>query len=170
MQSPSENAGGVPGELRSDAEQLSTSASNRIHREIDDRKGTVAEQARSVSAAIQRTASELNDGAPEWLKSAFRQGAQQVQRLADSLDQKDSGQIMSDIQTLARNNPASFLLGCAALGFAAARIFKAGAPAPGVSPAQSRQTQLPPVQGEEPMLRSSGAGVTASPSRAGEVV
>ena len=168
MQSPSENAGGVPGELRSDAEQLSTSASNRIHREIDDRKGAVAEQARSVSSAIQRTAGELDDGAPEWLKSAFQQGAHQVQRLADSLDQKDSRQIMSDIQTLARNNPASFLLGCAALGFAAARIFKAGAP--DSSPTRSRQPQLPPIQGEEPMFRSSGAVAPAPLNPVGEVV
>jgi len=167
MQSPSEKAGGVAGELRSDAEQLSTSASNRIHREIDARKGTAADQAQSVSSAIQRTASELDDEAPQWLKSALQQGAQQVQRLADSLAQKDSRQIMSDIQTMARNNPATFLVGCAALGFAAARILKAGAPDSSATP--SRQTQRPPVQREEPMFRS-GANAPASPSPAGEFV
>lgn len=168
MQSPSENAGGVRSELRSDAQQLSTSASNRIHSEIDARKGTAAEQAHSVSSAIQRAASELDDGAPQWLKSAFQQGAQQVQRLADSLEQKDSRQIMNDIQTMARNNPATFLVGCAALGFAAARIFKAGAP--DSSAIQSERTQLPPVQGEEPMFRSPGADKPALPSPAGEFV
>ena len=168
MQSPSENAGGVRSELRSDARQLSTSASNRIHSEIDARKSIAAEQAQSVSSAIQRASSELDDEAPQWLKSAFQQGAQQVQRLADSLEQKDSRQIMSEIQTMARNNPATFLFGCAALGFAAARIIKAGAP--DSSPAQSRQTQLPPVQGEEPMFRSLGAEAPSSPSRAGEFV
>ena len=168
MPSPSESVGGVPSELRSDAQQLSTSASDRIHREIDERKGTVADQAQSVSSAIQRAASELDDGAPQWLKSAFRQGAQQVQRLADSLEQKDSRQIISDIQTMARNNPATFLVGCAAVGFAAARIFKAGAP--DSSPTSSRQTQLPPIQGEEPMFRSSGVDAPASPSPAGEFV
>lgn len=169
MQSPSDNAGGVRSELRSDAQQLGTSASNRIHSEIDARKGIAAEQVQSVSSAIQRASSELDDGAaPQWLKSAFQQGAQQVQRLADSLEQKDSRQIMSEVQTMARNNPATFLFGCAALGFAAARIFKAGAP--DSSPTQSRQTQLPPVQGEEPMFRSSGAEVPSSPSPAGEFV
>ena len=164
MQSPTESARGMRSELRSDAQQLTTSASNRLHDELDARKGTAAEQAKSVSSAIDRAASELDEGAPQWLRSAFQKGAQQVQRLADSLEQKDSRQIISDIQAIARDNPATFLAGCALLGFAAARIFKAGAEN---SPA-SRQTQLPPVQGEEPMFRSAGADVPASPSPAGE--
>lgn len=168
MQSPTESEAGMRGELRSDAQQLSMSASNRIHDEIDARKGAAAEQAKSVSSAIDRAASELEDGTPQWLKSAFQHGAKEVQRFADSLERKDSRQIMRDIQAMARNNPTAFLAGCAALGFAAARVFKAGAPES--FPTQSRQTQRPPVHGEEPMFRSSGAEVPASPKPAGEFV
>jgi hypothetical protein len=158
----------VGGELRSDAQQLGTTASNRLHSELDARKGTAAQQAKSVSSAIDRAAGELDDQAPQWLKSAFQQGAQQVQRLADSLEQKDSRQIVSDIQNIARDNPGAFLAGCAALGFAAARIFKAGSP--DSSPMQSQQTQFPPVQVDEPMFRTSGSDSTRSPSTAGEFV
>lgn len=169
MQTPSQNAGGPDGmraEVRSDAQRLSNSASNRLHSEVNARKGAAADQARSVSTAIDRAADELNDGAPQWLKSAFQQGAQQVQRFADTLEQKDSRQILNEVQNMARNNPGAFLAGCAALGFAAARVFKAGAPES--STGQSRPTQLPPVSGDEPMFRSSGADSARSTSPAGE--
>jgi hypothetical protein len=157
---------GMSSELRSDAEQLGTSASNRVHSELDARKGSAAEQAKSVSSAINRAADELDEGVPQWLKSAFQQGAQQVQRFADTLEQKDSRQIMSDIQTMARNNPGTFLASCAALGFAAARIFKAGAPEG--AQGQSQQTQFPPVQVEEPMFRPTVGDVAPSANRTGE--
>ncbi len=164
MQSPDQTAGqttgstsGMSSELRSDAQQLGTTAGNRIHSELDARKGTAAQSAKSVGSAIERAAGELDQGVPEWLKSAFQQGAQQVQRLADTLEQKDSRQIVSDIQTMARNNPGTFLAGCAALGFAAARIFKAGADDGSSSYVQQSQTRFPPQQMDEPMFRSSGS-------------
>jgi hypothetical protein len=154
-------------ELRSDAQQLGASANNRIHSELDARKGAAAEQAKSISSAIGRASDELGDNAPQWIKSAFQQGAQQVQRFADTLEFKDSREIVRDIQTIARNNPGAFLAGCAALGFAAARIFKAGAS--DGAPSDIRPRQFPPVQGEEP-FRSPGADAIGSPSPAGEFV
>jgi hypothetical protein len=125
MQSQTPSASGATDELRSDAKQIGASAANRLHSEIDAGKGTAAEQAKSVSSAIERAGGELND-APQWLKSAFEQGARQVQRFADTLENKDSRQIVDDVTTFARDNPGTFLAGCAAAGFAAARIFKAG--------------------------------------------
>jgi hypothetical protein len=163
------SSSGTGEQLKTDAKQLGATASNRLHSELDARKGTAATQARSVSSAIGQAAEGLDDGAPQWLRSAFQQGAQQVQRFADSLEQKDSRQILSDVQDLARNNPGAFIAGCAALGFAAARILKAGAPDASAT-AQSRPSQLPPVQGEEPMFRSPAATSSTSPSSAGEFV
>ena len=101
MQPPSENTGGTRNELRSDAKQLGTSATNRLH-------------------------SELDNQAPAWLKSSLEQGARQIQRFAETIEQKDSRQLTDDVRDFARNSPGTFLAGCAAAGFAAARIFKAG--------------------------------------------
>jgi hypothetical protein len=127
MQQPStEGTGGAAGELRSDAQLLTSKAANRIHSEVDARKGSAAEQAKSVSNAIQTAAGQLDQSAPTWLKSAFQQGADQIQRLADTIEQKDSRQILDEVQRFARERPALFLGACAAAGFAAARIFKAG--------------------------------------------
>ncbi|HEX8192147.1 MAG TPA: hypothetical protein VF552_04540 [Allosphingosinicella sp.] len=129
MQQPPNQSGSnasTGSELRSDAEQLGSTAANRIHSEVDARKGDAVSQAQSVSSAISQAADGLDDGAPEWLKSAFRQGAQQIQRFADTIEQKDSREILSDAQSFARNNPGTFLAACAAVGFAAARVLKAG--------------------------------------------
>ena len=126
MQQPPNQDGGAASALRSDAQQLGSSAASRLHSEVDARKGTAVNQAQSVSAAISQAADGLDEASPDWLKSAFRQGAQQIQRLADTLEQKDSRQLMRDAQDFARNNPGTFLAACAAVGFAAARVLKAG--------------------------------------------
>ncbi len=166
MQSPPENTGGTADQLRADAQQLTSSAGNRIHSELDARKGTAANQAKSVSSAINRAAGEFDESTPEWLRSAFQQGATQVRRFADTLEQKDSRQIMRDVETLARDNPGTFLAGCAALGFAASRIFKAGA-SEGSQSQPPSQAQFPPVQVDEPMFRPETAEPAPSPSPQG---
>lgn len=128
MQQPPNANGGTASELRADAQQLGSKAADRLHGEVDARKETAVKQAQSVSSAIGQAADGLDESSPDWLKSAFRQGAQQIQRFADSIEQKDSRQLMSEAQDFARNNPGTFIAACAAIGFAAARVLKAGAP------------------------------------------
>ncbi len=123
---PANQDGGTGTELRSDAKQLGSKAADRIHSEVDSRKEAAVNQAHSVSSAVSQAADGLDESAPDWLKSAFRQGARQVQRLADTIEQKDSRQMMSEAKDFARDNPGTFLAACAATGFAAARILKAG--------------------------------------------
>jgi hypothetical protein len=127
MQQPtSQGASGGVGDLRSDAQQIGSTAADRVHSELDARKGTAATQAKSVSSAIQKAAGELDEGAPNWLRSAFQQGAEQIQQFADAIEQKDSRELVREVENFARSRPAPFLLACAAAGFAAARVFKAG--------------------------------------------
>lgn len=117
-------------EIASGAEQLRTSAANRLHSEVDARKGTAATQARSVSDAIQNAAGQLDENAPQWLRSAFTQGAEQIQRFAETIEHKDSRQILDEVNRFARERPALFLGAAAAAGFAAARVLKAGGSGP----------------------------------------
>lgn len=127
MESSTQSGGGdLRNELRNDASTVADSAKQRLHSEVDARKGTAAEQAKSISSALDTAAGELKDS-PDWLQSMFRKGAQTVQQFADSIEQKDSQQLTRDVQQLARTNPATFLGACALAGFAAARVLKAGA-------------------------------------------
>lgn len=163
-----DGGGAIADELRSDAKELGSSAKERIHSEVETRKSSAADQAKSVSSALERTAGELDNDAPQWLQSALRKGATQIQRFADSIEQKDSREILSDVRTFARDNPTTFLAACAAVGFAAARVFKAGG---SDDPSQFRsQTQGPPPQVDEPTFRSTGASSTASQTTGGEFV
>ena len=164
MQTPPNNAPHTGGtsvgasnardELKSDISRVSDSAANRIHSEIDSRKGSAANQAKSVSSAIDRAAGELGADAPQWITSAFQQGAEQVRKFADTLERKDSREMIRDVQNLARDNPGTFLLSCAALGFAAARVVKAG----GQESSEQNSPDLPsgpsPSQGDQPVFRS----------------
>lgn len=152
----SSQSGGTTQELKSNAKQLGTKAADRIHSEVDNRKGEAVSQAQSVSSAIRQTADGLDDNAPQWLRSAFQQGADQLQRFAESVENKDSRQIMNDVQSFARERPALFLGAAAAAGFAAARIFKAGSDEQG-SQQFSSQSQ-PWGDGEQDWGRSDDFG------------
>jgi hypothetical protein len=153
QQSSTQDTGGTAGELRSDAQQLTSKAANRIHGEVDARKGNAADQAKSVSNAIQTAAGQLDESAPTWLKSAFQQGADQIQRFAETIEQKDSRQILNEVQNFARERPALFLGACAAAGFAAARIFKAG----GEEQASQQFGQTGRINEDQPWGDSEGA-------------
>lgn len=127
MQPETQNSRGIRDELVTNAKGVGASAVNRLHSEVDARKSGAAEQVKSVSSTIERAANDLDDSAPSWLKSALEQGSQQIQKLADTIEQNDSRQIVDQVNQFARNSPTTFLATCAAAGFAAARIFKAGA-------------------------------------------
>ena len=113
-------------ELRGDAQTLTHAAGARLQNEADNRKSAVTDQAKTLSSALEKVAGEMGDDVPNWLKSAFSQGAQSLSKLAETANQRDSRQLIGNVQDFAKQNPTTFLTGCAALGFAAARVFKAG--------------------------------------------
>lgn len=156
METSTQSGGGdLRNELRSDASTVTDTAKQRLHSEVDARKGTAAEQAKSISSALDSAAGALDDS-PDWLQSMFRKGAQTVQQFANTIEQKDSRQLTRDVQQMARNNPATFLGACALAGFAAARVLKAGAEQTGSSSGSSSGS----------FGQSSGGGFDQSPSSA----
>ena len=106
MQQPSNPGGGATDELRSDAKELGSKAANRLHSEVDSRKGAAVRQAQSVSSAIGKTADSLDDSAPQWLKSAFQQGAQKIQQFADTLERSPDHQPRDPEAAIPRGRPA----------------------------------------------------------------
>ena len=168
METYTDTKQGVGTELLADAKGVGSSAANRLFSEVDNRKGAAATQAKSLSSAIESAGDGLDSDSPAWLKSAFTQGSQQVQKFADMLEQKDSRQLVSDVSAFARTSPMTFLAACAAAGFAASRIFQAGAK--GNTPGQ----QAPIGRGSDMGLAggqaaSSGQGASSSqPDLAGQ--
>ncbi|MFN3618827.1 hypothetical protein [Sphingorhabdus sp.] len=144
MQPQSETAKPVGAELLSDAKNVGSTAVDRLHSEVDARKGDAVTQVQAVSSTIERAVEGLDANAPSWLKSALEQGAQQVKSFAETLDQNDSRQMVTQVSEFAKRSPGTFLGACAAVGFAAARVFKAGSD-------EQSPTQLNAVSGVEPI-------------------
>jgi hypothetical protein len=143
-------------ELRSDADKIATSAKQRLTSEVDARKGAAVTHARSISSAFGTAANELTES-PAWLRSIFEQGAETVQRFADTIDRKDARELLNDVQQIARSNPALFLGGCAALGFAAARLFRAGGEASMGAGSPQYRSSAPGSPGWEPQPGASAS-------------
>jgi hypothetical protein len=131
-------------ELRQDTGRVTSAATDRLQSEADSRKGQVAAQARAVSSAIGNAAEGLGADTPSWVRSAFQEGAKSIEQLAKAVEGKDSRELVGDVQQFARQRPTSFLAGCALLGFAASRVFKAGGSQTQASPASTSASNLPP--------------------------
>lgn len=168
MQPETDTAVPVRDELLSDAKNVGSSAVNRIHSEVDARKVDAVSQVQAVSSTIERAADGLDANAPTWLRSALEQGAQQVKSFAETLEQNDSRQIAMQVTEFAKRSPATFLGACAAAGFAAARVFRAGSN----ENEPSQIGSVSPVQSTSPMSSPSpysGASVTVG-TPSGELV
>lgn len=161
MQPQSDTAVPVGTELLSDAKSVGSSAVNRLHSEVDSRKGEAVTQVQAISSTIERAAEGLESNAPTWLRSALEQGAQQVKSFAETLEQNDSRQMAVQVTEFAKRSPATFLGACAAAGFAAARLFKAGS----TENQPSQMDAVSPVQSNPTMSTDSVASVSSmSPS------
>ncbi|VWX53308.1 hypothetical protein [Novosphingobium sp. 9U] len=173
--------GGLRNELREDTDRVTGAAADRLQSEADSRKGQVADQARAVSSALGSAADGLGGDAPSWVKSALEKGAKSIEQLAQTVEGKDSRELMGDVQQFARQRPGSFLAGCALLGFAASRVFKAGGTQAGQTPSTSNQQASPVPQSyatyspegtgaAKPMMSftdGGGAATSVSPTNVG---
>jgi hypothetical protein len=126
MEEATGESGSLGSELRSDARTIKESASQRLHREVDARKGGAVDQAKAVSSVLDRAAEELGQHGPSWLQSAVKSVSRSVHELAETVEGKDSQALTRDVQRIAREHPGSFLAACAFAGFAAARVMQAG--------------------------------------------
>lgn len=131
--------------LKQDGVALKDKAMSRLANEANLRKDGVSKQLKSVSSALSAAEDELakpGSDTPEWLTSGLHQVVTSVEDFANRVQNKDSTELIGEVRSFARQNPATFLVACAAAGFAAARLFKAGEP-----DAMSRQSNAPQPYG-----------------------
>lgn len=111
-----ETAGAAAADMRDEAGALG--------RDIADAaRDSVADDMSAISGALRRASNELRDGSPR--ERTFGAAADAMADLADSLRDRDLGQIADELGDFARRNPVGFLGGAALLGFAGARMAKA---------------------------------------------
>jgi hypothetical protein len=126
----------VPGNRRADARRTEERRERpEGHRAKARRRRGRNAQGRSLPDrqvdlfGLRSAADELegDDQAPAWLSSGFRQAADKLAEMADTLEGKSVRDIGRQTTQFARQNPTTFLAGSAAAGFALARFLRAGA-------------------------------------------
>lgn len=128
-QSNTTTLSGTAASVKEDAAALGSKAADSLAQAADARKGTVAQPLRQVSSAIEAAGEKLSGGdtpLPGWVNDGLRSVSTGISDFATRIEQSDSKQLLRDVQSFARQQPAIFLAGCAALGFAAARVLRAG--------------------------------------------
>lgn len=103
---------------------LKDKALNRLQAEADSRKGVVSEQLKQVSNALGGIGGQGSE-TPQWLSNGVGQATQLIDRIADSVENRNSAELVEDVRGFARANPALFLGAFALAGFVAVRVLAA---------------------------------------------
>lgn len=134
MGSVKETARGLYDQAKSTAGQAFGTATQRATEVLDEKKGTVAVGLTSVADSIKQVGENLSTATDEpnpIAETAAKYSnslAQQIENLSGYFERKDVREMMRDVETFARRNPAYFIGGAVALGFLAARFLKSSNP------------------------------------------
>jgi len=142
-------------------------AAEQVTSRLDMGKDYVVETITGVAQALRQTGQHLRDeGAQPTLAQYADRGAEQIESFGGYLRQRDTGQLVTDIEGFARRQPMAFAGGAFALGMLAVRFLRSR------SEPQGQPTSSPssashgnPVYGTPPRAGSTGYGTTpGSPS------
>ncbi|WP_258190164.1 hypothetical protein [Stutzerimonas azotifigens] len=110
--------------LKEKAHQVADQAKSEGRAQFEQYRGTAADQLEKVAQSAKAAASELEQQ-DSGLSHYVSDMAQTMVRFADDLRGKSADDLLRDVNTLARNNPALFIAGSVALGFGLTRFAKA---------------------------------------------
>ena len=102
-------------------------AAEQVTSRLDMGKDYVAETVTGVAQALRQTGQHLREeGAQPALATYADRGAEQVERFGGYLSQRDTSQIVTDLEGFARRQPMVFAAGSFALGMLAVRFLRSG--------------------------------------------
>jgi hypothetical protein len=110
------------GEARSEAKGLASEAQQQARGMIEEKKGALADQLSGVARAFRNASGDL-ESSP--IGKYVDDLAASVDRVAANIKERDLQGVASDVQSFARRQPALFIGGCVAVGFALSRFLKA---------------------------------------------
>ena len=109
-----------------------------------------------IARALQSTGEQLREQDQDSIGQYADQAAEQVERFSNYLSEKDSEELINEVEDFARNRPAVFLGAAFLVGAAAARFLKSSAGQTGdlkeelKQEAQELQKSATPSGGGEP--------------------
>lgn len=113
------------GDAKSEVKNLASDAKQQARGMIDEKKGVLADSLSGVARAIRNASGELQAGEGAGIAPYVDEIAGSIDRVAQNIKERDLQGVAQDVQSFARRQPALFIGGCVALGFALSRFLKA---------------------------------------------
>ena len=111
--------------VRDKAAQVAGMAKDRISGQYDEKKTVALNEVQHFASALRRAGENLReDGSSSIGATLLTRAAERLDSIGSSVGGKDLDTIVTDVERLARRNPAAFLGGAMLLGFAASRFLK----------------------------------------------
>ncbi len=136
--------------------------------QISTQKEWASGELQGISQALQQTGDQLREQDQDSIGQYADQAADQVGRLSNFLNEKDSEELITEVEDFARNKPAVFLGAAFVVGAAAARFLKSSSGQTGdlreelKQEAQELQKSVTPEDGGSSGSSSSGSSSSGS--------
>lgn len=130
MEEQQQPLGGMPGGEGQEAggvKGMASRAGEKLMDTAEQQKQAGAQYVVGMADAVRRAAGEFDQQMPSAARY-IRMAADQMETMSDSLRRRDVGQMVSDVQSFARRQPAAFLGMSLLAGFAAVRFMRSAAP------------------------------------------
>lgn len=101
---------------------------DQVNARLSSRKDRALDGVGGVTAALRETSQTLRDNQHDMVAQYLERAVGQVDRLAQTLRQKDVRELMDGAQRLAQRQPAVFVGSAFGIGLLAARFFKSSPP------------------------------------------
>jgi hypothetical protein len=116
------------GTLKREGDAVLDAAQQRASTMFEQQKRAGADQAEGVAQAVHKAADQLQETSPQ-IAGYVHEAASSVDRMARTLRDRGPGQLLHDVQDLARRQPVAFFGAAVLAGFAIARFARASSPA-----------------------------------------
>lgn len=113
--------------VNEEAQDAKREVGDKARRKAQTGKHRLADEAGTLSGAIDAAASNLDDHDRQGLARYARELSGNLANAAGRIEGHSVDELANDAKRLARNNPALFVLGSIAVGFGLSRFFKASA-------------------------------------------
>ena len=113
--------------LSTAAKDMANDATGKVKTALNDQKAAGADYIGNIAQAVHRAAGEFDGDVPQ-AAQYIRQAAAQLDSVANSVRERDMGELIGDVRQFARRQPTLFFGGALILGFAALRFFKSSSP------------------------------------------
>ena len=117
-------------ELGTAAKEIFDDATGRVKSAVDDQKTAGADYLDKVAHAVHRAAREFDTDVPQAARYIRRAGSE-LSSVAKAIRHRDVRELVTEVEDVARRQPALFFGGAVILGFAALRFLKSAPPKSG---------------------------------------